>query len=85
MFYSMRRSTGSSEPGDSLATMSKADILRGIISEKMTTAAREILAVVERIVAGYEEEASGFRQENDRQRRQLELLLQPQVKLERKG
>ncbi|XP_053199211.1 uncharacterized protein LOC128383644 [Scomber japonicus] len=68
--------------GNSMANMSKADILRGIISEKMTTAAREILAVVERIVAGYEEEASGFRQENDRQRRQLELLLQPQVKQE---
>ncbi|CAK6974733.1 uncharacterized protein LOC122974068 isoform X3 [Scomber scombrus] len=68
--------------GTSLANMSKADIVRGIVSEKMTTAAREILVVVERIVAGYEEEASGFKQEIDRQRRQLELLLQPQVKQE---
>ncbi|XP_067435659.1 uncharacterized protein [Thunnus thynnus] len=61
--------------------VSKAEILRGMIADKLTTAAQEILAVVERTVAGYEEEASGFRQEIDRQRRQLEVLLQPQVKL----
>ncbi|XP_062301143.1 zinc finger protein 250-like isoform X2 [Scomber scombrus] len=81
----MRRSSGNSETVDSMGNMSKADIMRGIISEKMTTAAQEILAVVERIVAGYEEEASGFKLEIDRQRRQLELLLQPQVKLERRA
>ncbi|XP_054863636.1 uncharacterized protein LOC111585546 [Amphiprion ocellaris] len=66
---------------DSLDTMSKSDILRGIIVEKLSTAAREILAVVERTVTDYEEEASGFRQEIDRQRRQLELL-QPEIKQE---
>ena len=65
--------------------VSKAEILRGMIADKLTTAAQEILAVVERTVAGYEEEASGFRQEIDRQRRQLEVLLQPQVKLCRIG
>ncbi|KAM7376839.1 hypothetical protein PAMA_013551 [Pampus argenteus] len=64
--------------------MSKVELMRGVISEKLTAAAHEILAVVERIVAGYEEEASGFRQEIDRQRRQLEVLLQPEVKLERR-
>ncbi|MEQ2168471.1 hypothetical protein GOODEAATRI_014763 [Goodea atripinnis] len=64
--------------------MSKSDILRGIITEKLSTAAREILAVVERTVTDYEKEASGFRQQIDRQRRQLELL-QPQVKLHRGG
>ncbi|XP_044040109.1 uncharacterized protein LOC122870197 isoform X2 [Siniperca chuatsi] len=61
--------------------LSKAEILRGIITEKLTTAAQEIFAVVERTVAGYEEEASGLRQEIHRQRRQLELLLQPRVAL----
>ena len=65
------------------SSMSKAEILRGVVAEKLTTAALEILAVVERTVAGYEEEASGLRQEIDRQSRQLELLLQPRVKLER--
>ncbi|XP_042257557.1 uncharacterized protein LOC121889575 isoform X4 [Thunnus maccoyii] len=75
-------STMAAETDDSLGNMSTAEMLRGIISEKLTTAAQEILAVVERTVAGYEEEASGFRQEIDRQRRQLEVLMQPQVKLE---
>ncbi|XP_044039816.1 zinc finger protein 37-like isoform X2 [Siniperca chuatsi] len=84
MFYWMERNSGGSETLDSLSNVSKAEILRGIVTEKLTTAAQEILAVVERTVAGYEEEASGFRQEIHRQRRQLELLLQPRVKLERR-
>ncbi|XP_039996637.1 zinc finger protein 37-like isoform X3 [Xiphias gladius] len=84
MFYWMERNTGGPETLDGLGNMSKAEILRGIVTEKLATAAQEILAVVERTVAGYEEEASGFRQEIDRQRRQLEVLLQPRVKLERK-
>ncbi|XP_069375089.1 uncharacterized protein [Paralichthys olivaceus] len=64
--------------------MSKSDVLRGIITEKLSTAAREILAAVERTVSGYEEEAAGFRLQVERQRRQLEALLQPRVKLERR-
>lgn len=65
--------------------LSTVQILRGIITEKLTTAAQEIFAVVERTVTGYEEEASGFRKELDRQRRQLEVVLQPQVTLCRIG
>ncbi|PWA28100.1 hypothetical protein CCH79_00018248 [Gambusia affinis] len=61
--------------------MNRSD-LRGIITERLSSAAREVLAAVERTVAGYELEATGFRREIDRQRRQLELL-QPQVKLHR--
>ncbi|KAM9328586.1 uncharacterized protein KZ484_019981 isoform 2-T2 [Pholidichthys leucotaenia] len=72
------------ENGGAVGNVSKTDILRGIISERLNTATREILAVVERTVADYEEEASGFKQEIDRQRRQLELL-QPRVKLEKRG
>ncbi|XP_030609761.1 zinc finger protein 70-like [Archocentrus centrarchus] len=82
MFYLIKSGCGS-EPLDSVGNMSKSDILRGIITEKLSTAAREILAVVERTVADYEEETSGFKREIDRQRRQLELL-QPRVKLERR-
>ncbi|XP_054881449.1 zinc finger protein 79-like [Poeciliopsis prolifica] len=75
MFHCSR---GGSDP----LNMSKSDFLRGIITEKLSTAAREILAVVERTVADYEQEASSFRREIDRQRRQLELL-QPLVRLDR--
>ncbi|KAM9425634.1 uncharacterized protein KZ484_011522 [Pholidichthys leucotaenia] len=69
------------ETDPSHGAISRSELLRGVIAERLTTAAREILAVVERTVADYEEEASGFRQELDRQRRQLELL-QPEVKME---
>ncbi|XP_045921420.1 uncharacterized protein LOC123980890 isoform X2 [Micropterus dolomieu] len=70
---------------DRVDQLAKAEILRGFIAEKLTTAAQEIFAVVERTVAGYEEEASGLRQEIDRQRRQLEAVLQPRVSLCRTG
>ncbi|XP_041842198.1 uncharacterized protein LOC121640481 [Melanotaenia boesemani] len=71
------------EPGPSsvVNNMSKTDILRGVITEKLTTAAREILAVMEKTIADYEEEASAFRQEINRQRSHLEILL-PVIKIE---
>lgn len=53
--------------------MSKSSSLRRIITERLSSATREVLAVVETTVADYEEEAEGFRQEINRQRRQLEL------------
>uniref|UniRef100_A0A8P4KBC3 C2H2-type domain-containing protein n=1 Tax=Dicentrarchus labrax TaxID=13489 RepID=A0A8P4KBC3_DICLA len=59
----------------------RAEILRGIVTDKLTAAAREILAVVERTVAGYEEETAGLRLEVDRQRKHLEALLLPRVAL----
>ncbi|XP_060922632.1 zinc finger protein 616-like [Limanda limanda] len=65
--------------------MSKSEILRDIITEKLSTAAREILAVMERTVSGFEEEAAGFRLEVEQQRRQMEALLQPRVRLERRA
>ncbi|CAB1423373.1 unnamed protein product [Pleuronectes platessa] len=73
------------EPGAEhrVGELSKSEILRGIITEKLCTAAREILAVVERTVSGYEEEAAGFRLEVEQQRSQLEALLQvSSIKLE---
>uniref|UniRef100_A0A1A8VES9 C2H2-type domain-containing protein n=1 Tax=Nothobranchius furzeri TaxID=105023 RepID=A0A1A8VES9_NOTFU len=76
MFYC---SSGGSEP----LSGSKTDIVRGIITEKLTTAARDILAAVEKVISDYEAEASGFREEIQRQKVQLELL-QPRVKEEPK-
>lgn len=64
---------------------SKYEILREVVSEKLTAAAREILAVVERTVSGYEEEAAVLRREIERQRSQLEAVLQPRVSLCRTG
>ncbi|KAG7236303.1 hypothetical protein INR49_001219 [Caranx melampygus] len=58
--------------------MSKGEILRGFVTERLAAASREILAAVEGLVAGYEEEI-------DRQRRQLDVLRQPQVTLNKTG
>ncbi|KAG7215160.1 hypothetical protein INR49_006906 [Caranx melampygus] len=70
------------EAADRVGFMSKAEILRVIISERLTAAAQEIFAVVERTLAGYEEEVSGCRQEIDLQRNQLGVLLHRPVKVE---
>lgn len=57
---------------------SKAETLRGLVTERLSAASREILAALDAVVAAFAEEASGFREEIHRQKRQLELL-QPQV------
>ncbi|MEQ2162595.1 hypothetical protein GOODEAATRI_021394, partial [Goodea atripinnis] len=68
------------------ANMSNSYCLRGVITEKLSMAASEILAAVERTLAVYEAEASGLRQELEleRQKRQPELF-QPRVKEEPPG
>lgn len=58
--------------------MSQIEVLRGFVTERLTAASREILAAVEGLVAGYE-------QEIDRQRRQLEVLRQPPVTVDKSG
>nr|XP_054593383.1 zinc finger protein 250 isoform X1 [Nothobranchius furzeri] len=63
-------SSGGSEP----LCGSRTDMLRSVVTEKLTTAAREIFTAVEKVVTDYEVEASGFRQQLEHQKRQLELL-----------
>uniref|UniRef100_A0A3B4VD14 Zinc finger protein 846-like n=2 Tax=Seriola dumerili TaxID=41447 RepID=A0A3B4VD14_SERDU len=79
----MRRDAA--DTAETCSKMSKSEVLRGFVTERLAAASQEILAAVDGLVAGYEEEASGFREEIDRQRRQLELLLQPQVTLIKAG
>ncbi|XP_074555116.1 uncharacterized protein LOC141811099 isoform X2 [Halichoeres trimaculatus] len=62
---------------------SKTELLKGFIAQKLSSAAQEIFTVIERTVAAYEEEATGLRQEIDRQRSQLGVL--HQLKLETTG
>ncbi|XP_024143503.1 zinc finger protein 569 isoform X2 [Oryzias melastigma] len=50
---------------------SRAAALRSFVAERLSAASREILAAVCTAVAVYEEEASGFREELHRQRKQL--------------
>ncbi|KAK5875441.1 hypothetical protein CesoFtcFv8_026525 [Champsocephalus esox] len=54
--------------------MSKGEILREIVTERLSAACRDILGAVDTIIAEYEDEVSGFRQQISRQKTQLELL-----------
>ncbi|XP_029919569.1 zinc finger and SCAN domain-containing protein 12-like [Myripristis murdjan] len=61
--------------------MSKIEMLRLLITERLTAAAEEIFGVFGRALAEYEEEISRSKLEIDRQRRLLDLTVQPRVEL----
>lgn len=58
--------------------MSAVESLRKLINERLTSAAEEILGVCEQTIVVYEEEVV-------RQRRLLDILLKPEIKLHRTG
>lgn len=59
--------------------MSKIELLRLLISQRLTAAAEEIFGAFGRTVAEYEEEISRFKLEIERQRRLLDLSRTPQI------
>lgn len=62
--------------------MSKIEMLRLLINQRLTEAAEEIFGVFGRTIAEYEEEISRSKLEIDRQRRLLDLSRKPQVSLQ---
>ena len=60
------------------ATMSSVESLREFVNERLTAAAEEIFRVFKQTVVEYEEEI-------DRQRRLLDIVLKPEIKLHRTG
>ncbi|XP_026155812.1 zinc finger protein 250-like isoform X2 [Mastacembelus armatus] len=62
--------------------MSKIEMLRVLINQRLTAAAEEIFGVFGRTIAEYEEEISRSKLEIDRQRRLLDLSRTPQVSLQ---
>lgn len=56
--------------------MSSIQLLRAVVSERLSAAAEEILEAVKKTIEGYEEEIG-------RQRQLLEAVLQPRIKLEK--
>ncbi|KAM6974301.1 uncharacterized protein LKV04_015939 [Tautogolabrus adspersus] len=65
--------------------MSKIEMLRLLINQRLTEAAEEIFGVFGRTIAEYEEEISRSRLEIDRQRRLLDLSRKPQISVEFTG
>ncbi|XP_034017124.1 zinc finger protein 181-like isoform X2 [Thalassophryne amazonica] len=62
--------------------MSKIEMLRILINERLTAAAEEIFGVFGRTIAEYEEEISLLKGEIDRQQRLLDLRKKPRVSLQ---
>lgn len=65
--------------------MSKIEMLRLLINQRLTAAAEEIFGVFGRTIAEYEEEISRSKLEIERQRRLLDLSRKPQVSLQVSG
>lgn len=65
--------------------MSKIEMLRLLINQRLTAAAEEIFGVFGRTIAEYEEEISRSKLEIDRQRRLLDLSTTPQISVQVNG
>ncbi|XP_045914749.1 zinc finger protein 436-like isoform X1 [Micropterus dolomieu] len=63
--------------------MSKIQMLRGFINQRLTAAAEEIFGLFERTISEYEEELCRSKEENQRHRKLLDAVFQPEVRLHR--
>ncbi|KAM6903617.1 uncharacterized protein PEZ65_018422 isoform 4-T5 [Lycodopsis pacificus] len=63
--------------------MSKVQMLRCLVNQRLTAAAEEIFGVFERTIAEYEEQLSRSQEQNERQRKLLDAVFIPQLQLHR--
>ncbi|XP_045077588.1 uncharacterized protein LOC123491320 isoform X1 [Coregonus clupeaformis] len=63
--------------------MAKISLLRVLLNERLTAAADEIFGAVEKTVAEYQEEITRSKEENEKLRRLLDIVLKPVIKLYR--
>ncbi|XP_056266970.1 uncharacterized protein LOC130191299 [Pseudoliparis swirei] len=63
--------------------MSKAQMLRGLVNQRLTAAAQEICGLFEGTIAEYEEELCSLKEENERHRKLLHAVFNPEVRLQR--
>lgn len=65
--------------------MSKIQLLRAFLNQRLTVAADEIFGAVEKTIAEYQEEVSRSKKENDRLQNILDIVIKPEIKLQRAG
>ena len=65
--------------------MSKVQLLRALVEQRLTAAVEEIFVLFERSIAEQEEELCRTKEENERQRRLLDAVFKPQLRLHRAG
>ncbi|XP_071058334.1 zinc finger protein Xfin-like [Pseudochaenichthys georgianus] len=58
-------------------------VLLSLVKQRLTEAAEDIFVLFERTIAEYEEELSRSKQENERHRKLLDAVLQPQLQIHR--
>ncbi|XP_033989763.1 zinc finger protein 2 homolog [Trematomus bernacchii] len=58
-------------------------VLLSLVKQRLTAAAEDIFVLFERTIAEYEEELSRSKQENERRRKLLDAVLQPQLQIHR--
>ncbi|KAI3358270.1 hypothetical protein L3Q82_003267 [Scortum barcoo] len=58
---------------------------KALVKQRLTAAAEEIFVLFERTIAEYEEELSRSKEENERQRKLLDAVFKPEVRLHRAG
>ncbi|XP_034065741.1 zinc finger and SCAN domain-containing protein 12-like isoform X2 [Gymnodraco acuticeps] len=58
-------------------------VLLSLVKQRLTAAAEDIFVLFERTIADYEEELSRSKQENERHRKLLDAVLQPQLQIHR--
>ncbi|XP_045914750.1 zinc finger protein 8-like isoform X2 [Micropterus dolomieu] len=63
--------------------MSKIQMLRGFINQRLTAAAEEIFGLFERTISEYEEELCRSKEENQREPEHLDTCMNPDVQLHR--
>ncbi|KAM8845038.1 uncharacterized protein AB9W97_000364 isoform 1-T1 [Spinachia spinachia] len=63
--------------------MSKGQMLRCLVKQRLTEAAEEIFGLFERTIAEYEEEASRLKEDNERLKKRLHAVFNPEVRIQR--
>ncbi|XP_033493694.2 uncharacterized protein LOC117264012 [Epinephelus lanceolatus] len=66
-----------------LTKMCKVQMLRALVKQRLTAAAEEIFGLFERTIAEYEEQLCRSKEENERQRKLLDAVYNPQLRLHR--
>ncbi|XP_028440187.1 zinc finger and SCAN domain-containing protein 12-like [Perca flavescens] len=63
--------------------MTKVQMLRSLVEQRLTAAAEEIFGLFERTIAEYEEELCRSKEKNERQQKLLDAVYNPQLRLHR--
>ncbi|XP_039665031.1 putative golgin subfamily A member 6-like protein 3 isoform X3 [Perca fluviatilis] len=63
--------------------MTKVQMLRALVEQRLTAAAEEIFGLFERTIVEYEEELCRSKEKNERQQKLLDAVFNPQLRLHR--